>query len=131
MIRSRGVAEGLRYDGEGEMESCGGRTVEYRVRIYTGPRDTVVLLSDRSDSIYSSITLHTEELAEAIACEFGLDRRQTRWIEHIPQDRRLGRDEDLYDLVHFGEYRNRFAHPIWTPLDADEVLLLIGESVAV
>ena len=129
MIRSSSIAEGLKYDGEKQLTSCGGHIIDYRVRIFSGPHDTVVLLSDRSSSIYSSITLHTEEIAEATAMEFGLNRRKTRWIEHVPQDQHLGRDSDLFDLVHFGEYDVRFGHPIWTPLDRDEVALLTGSKI--
>lgn len=130
MISGR-VSETLRYDGQRRYVSCGGHEIDCRVRIFQGPHDRVVLLSDLNDSIYSSITLHTEEIAEAVTEEFGLDRRRTLWIEHIPQDRRLGRDRDLYDLVDFTDRSTPYAHPIWTPLDRDEVALLTGESVGV
>ncbi len=100
-----------------------------RVQIIENRWNTVVIATDLSDCEYSSITLHTEELATSLCDSFGIDHRRLLWIEHIPKDHRLGRNDDLYDLVHFDEQGATLSRPIWTPLTPEEVAVLSGQVI--
>lgn len=123
----------LRYDGEQRCPTYGGRTIDCRLKIVEGRWNTIVLATDLSDDIYSSITFHTDELATTVCATFGIDRSSLLWIEHIPANAILGRNEDLWDLVHFDEQGGILTRPIWTPLSVDEVELLtegiLGDAI--
>ena len=124
----------LRYDGQQRCSTYAGRTIEYRLKVVEGRWNTIVLATDLSDDIYSSITLHTDELATTVCATFGIDWSRLLWIEHIPANAALGRNEDLYDLVHFDEQGGGLTRPIWTPLSLDEVEMLtegsLGDAVS-
>ncbi|MCA9388011.1 MAG: hypothetical protein KDD67_04040 [Ignavibacteriae bacterium] len=113
------------HDGNHRCPTYGGRTIECRIRIIENRWNTIVVATDHSDSIYSSITLHTEELATTICDSFNIDRSRLIWIEHIPPRLEFGRREDMYDLVHFScDSTNVFSHPHWSPLDEEEIEVL-------
>ncbi|MGE3801655.1 MAG: hypothetical protein AB7H80_11595 [Candidatus Kapaibacterium sp.] len=113
------------HDGNHRCPTYGGRTIECRIRIIENRWNTIVVATDLSDSIYSSITLHTEELATTICESFNIDRSRLIWIEHIPTKLEFGRREDLYDLVHFTcDSIGNFSHPHWSPLDKEEIEVL-------
>ena len=117
----------LIHDGQHRCPTYGGRTIGCRIRIIENRWNTIVVATDLSDSIYSSITLHTEELATTICDSFNIDRSRLIWIEHIPTRLDLGRKEDLYDLVHFTcDEGGFFSHPHWAPLDGEEMEVLTG-----
>ncbi len=118
----------LRYDGIQRMAAYGGRTITCRLQIFENRWNTVVIATDLSDSLSASITLHTEELATMVCDRFGVEVERLLWIEHIPQDDRLERNEDLYDLVHFEGKGRTLTRPLWTPLSFEEVALLAGRS---
>lgn len=112
------------HDGYHRCPTYGGRTIGCRIRIIENRWNTIVIATDHSDSIYSSITLHTEELATTICDTFNLDSERILWIEHIPAQADLGREEDLYDLVHFEKNGGLISRPYWTPLTPEEVQIL-------
>ena len=115
----------LTHDGIHRCPTYSGRTIQCRIRIIESRWNTIVLATDLGDSIYSSITLHTEELATTICDSFNIDRSRLLWIEHIPARHDLARKENLYDLVHFScDKDGIFSHPQWAPLSEEEVLLL-------
>ena len=114
----------LIHDGYHRCPTYRGQTIRCRIRIVENRWNTVVTATDHSDSIYSSITLHTEELAAAICATFDLDIHKLLWIEHIPARADLGRPEDLYDLVHFDKSGGALTRPHWTPLTEEEMEIL-------
>ena len=115
----------LVHDGIHRCPTYGGRTIECRIRIIESRWNTIILATDLGSSIYSSITLHTEELATTICDSFNIDRSRLLWIEHIPARLDLARKENLYDLVHFDcDETGIFSHPQWLPLSQEEVVLL-------
>lgn len=118
------------HDGEHRCPTYSGRTIGCRIRILRTRWNTIVIATDKSDSIYSSITLHTEELAAAICDSFGISTDRLIWIEHIPTRLDLGRPDDLYDLVHFEERNGVIERPFWTPLTAEEVAVLTDGHIA-
>lgn len=106
------------------IESCrtfGGKRIGFRLQVVEGRWNTVVLATDLSDDVHSSITLHTDELATSICEAYGIEPGRLLWIEHIPPNPLLGRNDDLWDLVHFEERDGSFVRPIWTPLTIEEV----------
>lgn len=114
----------LVHDGYHRCPTYAGRTINCRIRIIEHRLNTVVIATDHSNTIQSSITLHTEELATAVCHKFDLDFSRLLWIEHIPARPDLGRDEDLFDLVHFEKNGNTISRPFWTPLTPDEIEIL-------
>ncbi len=112
------------HDGQHCCPTYGGRTIECRIRIVENRWNTIVIATDLSNSIYSSITLHTEELATTICDSLRINQETMLWIEHIPARPELGRSEDLYDLVHFQKDEQTLYSPHWTPLTEEEVDLL-------
>ncbi len=119
----------IRYEGHQWCPTFAGKTIEYRLKVVEGRWNTIVVATDLSDDIYSSITLHTDELATHVCDTFGIDRARLLWIEHIPSSQVLGRNEDLWDLVHFDEQGGMLTRPVWTPLSSEEVELLTGGSL--
>lgn len=111
-------------DTRHQCPTYGGRSVECRIRIIENRWNTVVIATDLSDSLYTSITLHTEELATSVSEEYGIDQTKMLWIEHIPARSDLGRNEDLYDLVHFKREMQMLHSPQWTPLSEEEITVL-------
>ena len=107
----------------------GGKSVECRIRIIENKWNTVVIATDLSDSLYTSITLHTEDLATSVSEEYGIDQTKMLWIEHIPERAELGRNEDLYDLVHFKRDMQILHSPRWTPLSEEEITVLTEGAV--
>lgn len=112
------------HDGPYRCPTYGGRTIACHLRIVESRWNSIVIATDVSDSIYSSITLHTEELAATVCDAFDLNLDRLLWIEHIPARPDLGREEDLYDLVHFDKGWIGICRPYWIPLTVDEVDIL-------
>ena len=125
MISSNAQIARLDHDEVHSFPTHFGRTVRCRVRIVETRWHVVVVTSDMSEDIESSITLHTEEIASAIGDMFELaDNDRLIWIEHIPSRPGWHSKKDLYDLVHFDRDRGTLQSPFWTPLEAEELTLL-------
>ena len=115
----------LVHDRYHRCPTYGGRTIRCRIRVVENHWNTIVFATDLGDSMYSSITLHTEELATTVCDVYVIDRSHLLWIEHIPARHYLARKEDLYDLVHFNcDEAGIFSYPQWFPLTEEEVTLL-------
>ena len=106
-----------------------GSKVQCRVRIYETRWNTVVLVTELGESIYSSITLYAEDIATEIVRQHKLDPKRLIWIEHLPLRDERGDYEELYDLVHFETDGNFLFQPHWTPLHPSEVEVLTGDGV--
>lgn len=120
----------LIHKGHHRCRTYGGRNIDCLIRIIEHRWNTVVVATDISDDIFSSITVHTDEVATAVCNDHNLDPAHVLWIEHIPADVRFGREEDLYDLVHFTAEAGMLTKPHWTPLTEEEVYLLTGGHAA-
>jgi hypothetical protein len=119
-----------------------------RLRIYREGECSLVIWSELADNRGMSVTNYAGELATKIVEQYGLEPKQTMFVEHYPAAAyREVRREESYDLVVFdwqdvdtvfnpmlwtriaGERVKQVAsHPQWRRLAVEEVERLTGEE---
>jgi hypothetical protein len=100
---------------------------------YVMRNGNAVLCTEAPDNEGTSITNMAEAVADQCATMFGIPHDQLVWIEHYSKENRSSLEES-FSLVKFelrgSHYSKRFAHPIWTHVDREEVEGIMGIEFA-